>query len=48
MGLTFKQVVARWDPENARKQVISEAPVFYPNEEVIFFYYLNIENLSLL
>ncbi|XP_031482471.1 lysine-specific demethylase JMJ18-like isoform X1 [Nymphaea colorata] len=28
-----QKVIARWDPENARRQVISEAPVFYPNEE---------------
>lgn len=31
-----EQVLARWDPEEACRPVIDDAPIFYPTEEVYF------------
>lgn len=32
-----EQVLARWDPNEACRPVIDDAPVFYPTEEVFTF-----------
>lgn len=33
----LEQVLARWDPDEACRPVIDDAPVFYPTEEVCTF-----------
>lgn len=30
----LNQVTARWHPEDARREVLEEAPIFHPTEEV--------------
>jgi histone demethylase JARID1 len=32
----MEQVTASWRPEDARKDVLEEVPVFHPTEEVFF------------
>ncbi|KAM0041486.1 hypothetical protein Hdeb2414_s0011g00366901 [Helianthus debilis subsp. tardiflorus] len=33
-----QKVTAKWRPEEARVPILSEAPAFYPTEEVWFIY----------
>jgi len=33
------QVKARWDPDEACRPIIEDAPVFYPTVEVVIWYF---------
>lgn len=36
LNYDIKQVSAKWNPAEARRPIIDDAPVFYPNDEVLY------------